>query len=78
LAIEIDGGQHAEPEQRKKDPHRTNVLSEAGINVVRFWNDQVLCDTESVINEIWNALHAGPPCRGRDGPFEPPPAQNPA
>jgi hypothetical protein len=28
---------------------------------VRFWNDQVLCDTESVINAIWNALHAGPP-----------------
>jgi very-short-patch-repair endonuclease len=61
LAIEIAGGQHAEPEQRKKDEHRTNVLSEAGINVVRFWNDQVLCDTESVINAVWNALHAGPP-----------------
>jgi very-short-patch-repair endonuclease len=61
LAIEIDGGQHAEPDQRKRDQHRTNVLNEAGINVVRFWNDQVLCDPESVITAIWNALHAGPP-----------------
>jgi adenine-specific DNA-methyltransferase len=68
LAIEVDGGQHAEPEQRTKDEYRTEILSKAGIHVLRFWNDQVLCETESVIYAIWNGLHTD---RSRPHPLVP-------
>ena len=61
LAIEVDGGQHAEPEQKVLDERRTEVLSKAGVRVLRFWNDQVLRETESVVNAIWVALQTGPP-----------------
>jgi methylmalonyl-CoA mutase cobalamin-binding domain/chain len=56
LAIELDGGQHLEEKQVSYDAKRTEILNNAGIRVLRFWNNDVLKNTEIVLNEIWLAL----------------------
>jgi 5-methyltetrahydrofolate--homocysteine methyltransferase len=56
LAIELDGGGHLEDEQAEYDNQRTKILNEQGIRVLRFWNKDVLKNTETVLNEIWVAL----------------------
>jgi very-short-patch-repair endonuclease len=54
LVIELDGGQHAEREPY--DEARTEWLSSQGFKVLRFWNDDVLRDTEAVLETIRLAL----------------------
>jgi len=56
LCIELDGSHHNEDEQIKYDEERTKVLNEQGIRVLRFWNSDVLKNTETVLNKIWFAL----------------------
>ena len=50
LMIEIDGGQHAE--QVAYDEARTRDLDAAGFTVLRFWNNEVLQQTEVVLAAI--------------------------
>jgi methionine--tRNA ligase beta chain len=54
LAIEMDGSQHQERVQR--DEMRTAALRTLGISVLRFWNNDVLSNTEAVLESIWNAI----------------------
>ena len=54
LVIEVDGGQHGE--QAGYDENRTQTLQTAGFRVLRFWNNQVLEDIESVREKIWLAV----------------------
>lgn len=61
LAVEVDGGQHAEYEQAQRDTERTAVLNAAGIRVIRFWNHHVLNETEAVLETILEALFPSPP-----------------
>ncbi|NWF82164.1 MAG: endonuclease domain-containing protein, partial [Chloroflexi bacterium] len=57
LAIELDGSQHSEGEQIKYDEERTKILREQhGIDVIRFWNSEVLHQTEDVLNTLWTVL----------------------
>ena len=57
LAIELDGSQHSESEQVKYDEERTQILRERhGIEVIRFWNSEVLQRTEDVLNTLWSVL----------------------
>jgi very-short-patch-repair endonuclease len=56
LAIELDGGGHAEAEQAEYDQIRSQELDGAGIRVLRFWNNEVLMETEAVLAVIWIAL----------------------
>ena len=53
LAVEIDGGQHDSPESRQYDEKRTRFLQEQGIRVLRFWNNEVLQQTENVLEALW-------------------------
>lgn len=57
LAIELDGGQHNEEAGKAHDARRDSYLAEQGIRVLRVWNNQVLTETESVQEAIWQALH---------------------
>jgi len=57
LAIEIDGGQHADDATLKRDNLRTEYLNENGIHVIRFWNDDVLKHLDEVIAEINASLN---------------------
>ncbi len=56
LAIEIDGGQHAEKENIKMDYQRTAYLNQKGIRVIRFWNNDVLENTNEVLEEIYATI----------------------
>src|SRR5271156_2654403 len=56
LIIEIDGSQHAEPEEGRKDTSRTVYLSEQGYRVMRFWDAQVNTEMENVLEPIYDAL----------------------
>ena len=56
LAIEVDGGGHLEPEQEQYDVARTQTLNDLGIQVLRFWNNDVLERTDLVLEEIHNAI----------------------
>jgi len=57
LAIELDGSQHNEGEQVKYDGERAKILHEQhGIQMVRFWNSEVLNKTEEVLNILWDIL----------------------
>lgn len=38
LIVELDGSQHAEPEQLAHDKVRTGFLENEGFRVLRFWN----------------------------------------
>ncbi|HAF48068.1 MAG TPA: hypothetical protein DCL08_02370 [Anaerolineaceae bacterium] len=56
LAIEIDGGQHAEKENIKMDDQRTALLNQKGIRVIRYWNNDVLENTDEVLEDILATL----------------------
>jgi len=54
LIIELDGGQHQQ--QQAYDVQRTAFLEMAGYQVMRFWDNDVLLRTESVMQAIHNAV----------------------
>ena len=51
LVIEVDGGQHGQ--QAGYDENRTQILQAAGFRVLRFWDNEVLKEIESVKEKIW-------------------------
>jgi very-short-patch-repair endonuclease len=59
LIIELDGSQHVE--QAEYDEERTTYFEARGYRVlpqgddVRFWNNNVMNDIESVLKVIWRA-----------------------
>ena len=58
LVIEVDGGQHQS--STAYDRVRTQFLLSAGFRVLRFWNNQVLKEIDTVRERIWNALPTHP------------------
>lgn len=54
LIIEADGGQHAE--QAEYDQARSLYLNGLGFTVLRFWNDEILRQTDEVLAEILRVL----------------------
>jgi adenine-specific DNA-methyltransferase len=50
LVVELDGGQHVE--RVGPDAARTRVMAEHGYIVLRFWDHDVLRDTETVLETI--------------------------
>jgi len=53
LIIEVDGGQHHESQ---RDRRRDDLLRGRGFLVLRFWDNEVLQNTEAVLEEIWMAI----------------------
>ncbi|MCL9803334.1 endonuclease domain-containing protein [Pseudomonas sp. AKS31] len=52
LAIELDGGQHAETQGLIHDQRRTRYLNQKGIEVVRFSNLEVIQQMDDVLEQI--------------------------
>ena len=52
LAIEVDGGQHADRYGQQHDAQRDSYLRELNIRVIRFWNNEVLQNIEGVGEKI--------------------------
>ena len=53
LVIEVDGGQHADS---ATDEARTRMIEGYGYRVIRFWNNDVLRNTDGVVVRITEAL----------------------
>ena len=56
LIVEIDGGYHTKGEQQELDAIRTEWLEGQGYHVIRFSNEQVLFDTERVMERLMNVV----------------------
>jgi very-short-patch-repair endonuclease len=54
LVIEVDGGQH--DRRRAYDERRTRYLEARGFRVLRFWNNDVLANTDGVVEQIMRTL----------------------
>src|SRR5882724_10354365 len=66
LVVEVDGGQHAE---NQRDAMRDSYLRNEGFRVLRFWNNDVLGNTDGVLEVILSAF--APPSPGA---LRPPPS----
>ncbi|MDP3907103.1 endonuclease domain-containing protein [Novosphingobium sp.] len=53
LVIELDGGQHAD---NPADLARTRAIEGFGFRVIRFWNNEVLENTDGVLITIMREL----------------------
>ena len=53
LIIELDGSQHYEPDYQEKDAFRDAELNSLGFTVMRFSNDEVRCEIEAVVEQIY-------------------------
>jgi very-short-patch-repair endonuclease len=65
LVIEVDGGQHSG--QVDYDAKRTAYLESLGYRVVRFWNNKVLGDIDSVLEHIPEIVSKNPSPRPSPG-----------
>lgn len=68
LIVELEGNHDLEPVQHHADGLRTLYLERMGYRVLRFWNDEVLRDTDSVLDEIARATQAPHPALGHPVP----------
>lgn len=68
LVIEVDGAQHAEPRQVLHDLKRTQWLESRGYRVMRFWTNEVMTETDGVLDAIWATLQEMPIVRNRPVP----------
>jgi very-short-patch-repair endonuclease len=53
LVVEVDGGQHGDS---TTDDDRTRMIESYGYRVIRFWNNDVLQNTDGVVLRIAEAL----------------------
>jgi very-short-patch-repair endonuclease len=66
LIIEADGGQHSE--QETYDLKRSARLEGMGYRVLRFWNNEILQQTQAVLEQIEQVLVQVPsPCPSPGG-----------
>src|SRR5207249_989036 len=61
LAIELDGGRHGFPDQRKHDEQREKFLVSLGIKVLRFWNSRLRREAQVIRDTIFRELQARAP-----------------
>jgi very-short-patch-repair endonuclease len=52
LAVEVDGVGHREKAQQEYDQKRDSEINEMGIKVIRFTNEEVFNNIDSVLNQI--------------------------
>ena len=52
MVVEVDGGIHDIPENKAYEIGRSEILNDFDIIVIRFTNEQIINDIESVIKEI--------------------------
>ena len=61
LNVELDGGQHGFPDQRRHDFEREKFLKSRGIKTLRFWNSQLRRCPQNVRDTIFNELQMRAP-----------------
>ncbi len=53
LVIELDGSQHGTDDAIEYDAERTKFLEALGLTVVRYWNYDVLENSDVVLEHLW-------------------------
>ena len=53
LVIEVDGGQHWQPDRAEADRERDAVLGQLNLKVLRFSNLEILRQLDSVVEQIY-------------------------
>jgi len=67
-AIELDGGQHNESGEKAYDAVRSEYLQAQGIDVLRFWDHEVLLDMQGVLAKVEERCNPSqPPLNLRGG-----------
>jgi very-short-patch-repair endonuclease len=56
LGIEVDGGYHKNAAVKLNDMFRTEFLADYNIKVIRFWNEDVIDNLDSVLQKIKKEL----------------------
>ena len=64
LVIELDGGQHVE--QASYDAARAQAMKKAGFRTLRFWNHEVLNETDAVMEKIRQVAETLTPTLSRE------------
>ncbi len=72
LVVEVDGGYHNDPEIQKTDKIKTDILNDLGYQVIRFTNEEVLVNTDSVLQIIEEALKSSPSGGVEGASYSPP------
>ena len=65
LVIELDGGYHNNPEQKEFDEQRTAHLQRLGYTELRFTNEELLVNPDSVVAKIKEVASKLPSLKGR-------------
>lgn len=52
IIIEVDGGEHNEQQNIKKDNNRTKYLESEGYQVIRFWNNEIDNNIDGVYEKL--------------------------
>ncbi len=52
LGVELDGSQHDQTDVREYDQERTAYLNAQGIEVLRFWNNEILQEMDAVLARL--------------------------
>lgn len=61
VIIELDGGQHADPEIKAYDRQRDDWLENEGYKILRFWDNDVLSNTDGIVEVIMEHCSGHPP-----------------
>jgi very-short-patch-repair endonuclease len=61
IVVEADGSQHAEV---ARDQSRDADLRRRGFRILRFWNNDILANSDGVLQQILEAIDQSPSPRG--------------
>ena len=56
LVIEIDGGIHLDVNVQDKDDDKEKDIRNLGLEIIRFTNEEVLCDIDSVMSRLYQKI----------------------
>lgn len=65
IIIELDGGQHNEEKNTRRDDERTRFLELQGFKVLRFWNNEVMKNLGGVLEKIYAEIQSRSPLQMR-------------
>ena len=71
LAVELDGGQHLDPEVAEYDRKREQALARMGVRILRFSDIDALKETDAVASRILDVLTTPSPDASSLSPFPP-------
>jgi len=64
LEVEVDGGIHLDHEQKMHDERRAEFLHENNIRILRFANEEIMTNLDSVLKKIVQSTHSPSPNAG--------------